>query len=45
METYAPVASNETLLACLGVLAADNLEVVQIDVRTAFLNSELNENI
>jgi hypothetical protein len=45
METYALVASNETLLACLGVIAADNLEVVQIDVRTVFLNSELNENI
>jgi hypothetical protein len=45
METYAPVVSHDALLACFGVIATDDLRVVQIDVRITFLNSHLIENI
>jgi hypothetical protein len=45
METYAPVVSHNALLTCLGVIATDDLEVVQIDVRIALLNSHLIENM
>ena len=29
----------------LGVVAADNLELIQLDVKTAFLHSDLQEEI
>jgi hypothetical protein len=48
VETYAPVPSNESLLACLGVIETDHSEasyVVQIDLHTAFLKSDLIEKI
>ena len=34
-----------TLHFMLGVVAAENLELIQLDVKTAFLDSELKEEI
>ena len=34
-----------TLRFMLGVVAADNLELIQLDVKTAFLHGDLKEEI
>ena len=34
-----------TLRYMLGIVAADNLELIQVDVKTAFLHSDLKEEI
>ena len=34
-----------TLRFMLGVVAADNLELIQLDVKTAFLHGDLQEEI
>ena len=40
-----PVVKMTTLRFMLGVVAADNLEVIQLDVKTAFLHGDRKEEI
>lgn len=44
-ETFAPVASHTTLRSLLAVVASQHLEYLQIGVKAAFLNEELDETI
>jgi Reverse transcriptase (RNA-dependent DNA polymerase)/gag-polypeptide of LTR copia-type/GAG-pre-integrase domain len=42
-ETFAPVARYESIRALLSITAASQLEIIQFDIETAFLNSPLEE--
>ncbi len=44
-ETYAPVARYETMRAVLAIACHQDLDLHQMDVKTAFLNGELQETI
>ncbi len=44
-ETYAPVAKNYSLRLILAIATAKNLEMIQLDVKTAFLYGTLDEEI
>jgi len=44
-ETYSPVVKHDSLRTVLAVAAAKDLEMVQLDVKTAFLNGELEEEL
>jgi hypothetical protein len=44
-ETFAPVARKDTVRALLAVAAAEDYELKQLDVETAFLNGDLEEEI
>ena len=44
-ETYAPVAKHDTLRVFLSIVATFDLEMLQLDIKTAFLYRELDEEI
>jgi hypothetical protein len=44
-ETYAEVPRMESLMAFLAMVATEDLELLQADVKTAFLNGDLEEEL
>ena len=44
-EIFSPIVKMTTLRLMLSVVAADNLELIQLDVKTAFLHGDLQEEI
>ena len=45
LETFAPVVRLNTLRAVIAVSVQNNFEIHQMDVKTAFLNGELEETV
>ena len=45
IETFSPVAMLKSIRILLAVAASLNYEIWQMDVKTAFLNGNLEENI
>jgi hypothetical protein len=44
-DTFAPVPRTESFRMFMSVVASENLEMVQIDIKTAFLNADLDKPI
>lgn len=44
-ETFSPVARFDTIRSVLSVAAAEKLQIMQFDVKTAFLNGHLKEEV
>jgi hypothetical protein len=43
LESFAPVATDVTLLMILGTVATDNIHLHQLDIKTVFFNGRLEE--
>jgi hypothetical protein len=44
-ETYSPVVKHDSLRTILSLAAARDLELLQLDVKTAFLNGDIDEEL
>ena len=44
-DTFAPVPRTESFRMFMSIVASENLEMVQIDIKTAFLNADLDKPI
>ena len=44
-ETYAPVSRSSLVRSVLAIANKFGMEICQMDVKTAFLNGELNEEL
>lgn len=44
-ETFSPVVKFETVRIVMAITAADDLEIVQFDIKTAFLNGDIAEQL
>lgn len=44
-ETYSPVVKHDCLRTILSLAAAHDLELLQLDVKTAFLNGDIDEEL
>jgi hypothetical protein len=44
-QTFAPVSTHACRRVLLNIAAAENLEIHQVDIKTAFLNGELEEEV
>jgi hypothetical protein len=44
-ETFAPIARFESIRAFLSIAAAENMDLIQFDIKTAFLHGALSEEI
>jgi len=44
-ESFAPVVRYETIRLLLSTTACQNLNIIQLDISTAFLNSKLDEEV
>lgn len=44
-ETYSPVVKHDSLRTVLAIAAAEDLEIVQLDVKTALLNGDLEKEL
>jgi hypothetical protein len=44
-ETFSPVVRHESVRTVLSIAAVEDLEILQLDVKTAFLNSEFKEKV
>ena len=45
LATYSPVVKHHSIRLILGLVAAFDLEMIQLDVKTAFLYGQLKETI
>lgn len=44
-ETFSPVAKFDSIRTLLSIVAVDDLDMVQFDVRTAFLHGKIDEEL
>ena len=44
-ETFSPVVRHESIRAILAIATVADLDVIQLDVKTAFLNGKLHKEI
>lgn len=44
-ETFAPIAQHDSMRTLLSIVATEDMEMIQFDVKTAFLNGKLEEEV